>query len=496
MAGIGFSINEILKEKNLTSRPRAYTYAAVTAAGPLILGEIVLFSVYLLASFSKINLADRNLLVALITYALLASLLVNGFSSLVISRYLSDKLYTKKLKGFLATYWGSQFFLVSCGGFLYVIFLIFSGVGFIYGILAWILFCELIMTWNAINFLTVTKDYMGIFKAFMWTILVTFLIGAFFLILKFPVVIALLWAIVLGYASFIVQVSLVLYRQFPQKIVAKELFHFLTYFDKYKKLAVIGGCTQIGLLSHVVAVWFSPIGQQVKGIFHIAPYYDLSVFIASLTMLTTTINFIVVLEVDFSKVSYNFYQLFNRGGSLQELRDAENEMLASLRRHLKSVGWKQLLTTLIAISFGLAILSYLPLGFNDTMRGYFRVLCVAYAIYALANVVTLTTTYFGNVDKAYRTSILFALTVTLFSFGLIFANSLFYGFGFLLGSVIYFLLSWYDLENITSNLFYQVLSRQPLIQKKEEGGFFHYLYKWLTVKTIAIFKKGITYEKE
>lgn len=489
MAGIGFSINELMQDKENVSRPRAYAYASIITTGPMILGILVVFAIYLLCSWAQVSMPDRNLIVSIITYGLLASLVVNGFGSLVISRYLSDKLYTRDTQGFLATYWGSQFILVLTGGLLYGIFLAFSGISFVLGLLAWGLFCELVMTWNSINFLTVIKDYQSIFRAFMITIVVTLLAGVIFALFKFPMVIAMLWAILLGYASFIVQVSLVLTRQFPQQIIVNELFQFLNYFDNFWKLSLIGGLTQVGMVSHVVIVWYSPIGQEVMGLFRVAPYYDLSVFIASLTTLITTINFVVVTEVDFAKASHRYYRLFYRRGSLHQLREAEDNMLATLQSSLKSIGWQQLVTTLLAISFGLAVLRYLPLGFNDTMGGYYRVLCVAYAIYAIANVMVLSSSYFGNLDNVGHVFI-FTLVSTAASYALLHANTLYYGFGFLLGAIVYYILSWLDLEKASSNLFYQVLGHQPIVAQREPDGPFHRLNRRLTQKARKNLRKG------
>lgn len=489
MAGIGFSINEVLKEKKLTSKARAYSYAAVTTTGPLLLGILVLVAVYLVSGMAGVDIFDRNLVIAIITYGLLGSLLVNGFFSLVISRFVSDQLYEKRVDNLLTTYWGSQILLILIGGSLYGLFLMFAGIGLAYSVLAWLLFCELLMSWNAMVFLTVTKDYLGIFKAFLMTILVTLVMGGILIFVGFSTVISLVGAITLGYAMFVVQSTIILYRQFPVKIRRRELFTFLRYFDRFWQLAVIGLTTQIALLSHIVITWFSPIGQQIMGLFYIAPYYDITVFIASLTISITSINFIVSTEVNFFKAYRNYYLLFTQGASLQQLRDAESNMMSLLKNELKNIAWMQFIFTLITISFGTALLTFLPLGFNNTMRGYFRILCLAYAVYAIANVITLSTMYFGHFKGTYRASIAFAATVILSSLLLSFTSELFYGFGFLIGAVVYFIMAWRDLENVTDNLMYQVLGRQPILHREIFGSYSR-LADWLKKRSLAILKSN------
>ena len=36
MAGIGFAINKVVREKRLTSKPRAFVYASIVTVAPLL----------------------------------------------------------------------------------------------------------------------------------------------------------------------------------------------------------------------------------------------------------------------------------------------------------------------------------------------------------------------------------------------------------------------------------------------------------------------------
>ncbi|MGT2802604.1 exopolysaccharide Pel transporter PelG [Streptococcus henryi] len=493
MAGIGFAINKIVREKKLTSKPRAFAYASIVTVAPLLFGELVLLTIYSLSNLAKVTITDRNLIVAIITYGLLGSLFINGFVSLVISRYLSDKIFSRDLSNILTSYLGSQFFSVFLGGILYGIFLLISRIGFIYGVLAWILFCEFLLSWNVINFLTIINDYLGIVKAFFATILTTLIMSSIFLLIHISVVVSLLAGIIFGYASFLILATNLLCQQFPNKLNYNQMFDFLKYFDKHWKLAIIGLCTQLGLLGHIVVIWFSQIGQQVRGLFYIAPYYDLTVFLASLTMLASTVQFIISIEVDFFK-SYRYYYLsFTGKCTLQEIRKAERDMTESLKKGMKQTVWVQLIVTLLSISVGTSILNALPLGFNTTMNGYFRILCVAYAIYGLANIVALSTYYFGNLTGSYWTSITFAVLSILATVATLYTNTLFYGFGFLIATMLYFIISWINLEKITSNLMYQILGRQPIVFSEKKGIF--YRFAIFLNKKMLVFTKEVNYEE-
>ena len=72
----------------------------------------------------------------------------------------------KKNEAVLSSFWGSTGLMLIAGGILYGIFLIFSGVGLIDKFLCFELFGELIVTWNAMSYLTAIKDYRGIMLSF------------------------------------------------------------------------------------------------------------------------------------------------------------------------------------------------------------------------------------------------------------------------------------------------------------------------------------------
>lgn len=123
--------------------------------------------------------------------------------------------------------------------------------------------------------------------------------------------------------------------------------------------------------------------------------------IAFLTILITTVNFVVSVEVNFYPKYRNITVYSIDGGTIKDIMQAGTEMLDVLNRELKYTALKQLLTTALAISMGESLLKYLPLGFNDLMYGYFRTLCVGYGIYAVANTMLLLLLYFTD----YRGSI-------------------------------------------------------------------------------------------
>ena len=64
---------------------------------------------------------------------------------------------------------------------------------------------------------------------------------------------------------------------------------------------------------------------------------------------------------------------------------------------------------------------------------------------------------------------------------ILFGEVNYYGFGFLLGGLSFYLVSWLRLEWYTKRLPYFLLSRQALVQNKKEG-IFSRLCNWLERK--------------
>ena len=125
----------------------------------------------------------------------------------------------------------------------------------------------------------------------------------------------------------------------------------------------------------------------------------------------------------------------------------------------------------MAISLGGVILESLPLGFNDLMEGYFRTLCVGYGIYAVANTMVLLLLYFTDYKGALMAAGCFAGGTVVFTIISLFFPRVYYGFGFLAGSAVFFLLVVFRLDYYTKHLPYYILSVQPVVVREKRGTF-------------------------
>ena len=469
MAGIGFELKKLFSKKGILQSAKAYGYATVITAGPMLLGVLLLLGIMFLCNVAGTPIHTRELLICMITYTLLASIIATSFFSMVVTRFTADMLYEEQKKCVLPSFWGSTVVMMATGSILYGVFLLFSGATFLQQILCFTFFNQLIIVWNAMSYLTAIKDYRGIFLSFFTAIAVIFILGAILICLKMPVIEALLFSVTVGYGIMLLWDIVLLYRYFPKS--DSDAFTFFKWIDEFLPLALSGLFVTIGMFSHLVIMWFSEVGVNVHGLFYGAPYHDVPALLAFMTTLITTVNFVVSVEVNFYPKYRTHYALYNDKGTVGDIKQAEKEMLVTLKTEIFYTSLKQLLCTAMFIALGGYLLDILPLGFNEMMRGYFRTLCVAYGLYAIGNMIMLVLLYFTDYKGALFSTAVFSAGTIVFSIVSLFTPSVYYGFGFLFSSMAFVLVTIIRLDYFTKRLSYYILAVQPLVAEDKSGLF-------------------------
>lgn len=432
MAGVGFTLKKLFHHRGIFAALQAYGYAGALCAGPLLLGILLQVGILLLCGRADMARTEQELLVCMVTYTLLGSLLVTSYGSMPLTRFWADMLYQNRTQAILSAFWGANALLLPVGSALYGLFLLAAGASFVQGTLCLWLFAEMLVNLNAISCLTSIKDYGVILHAFLAALCGAWLTGAVLVLwIGVPALEGFLLAIVTGYGLMLVCCIGALHGRFPQR--EENCWDFLRWLDRFRPLAWTGLLTNCGLFVHLVLLWHSPVGVQVKGLLFSAPYYDVPAMLAFLSILITTVNFVVSVEVNFYPAYRDYCSLFNEGGTIGEITAAEKQLLVVQNRELWYTALKQLFCTAAVISLENAVLAALPLGFNDMMHGYFRTLCVGYGLYAVGNTILLTLLYLTDVHGAAGVSALFAAASTGCTALLISSDPAYYGFGFLLG---------------------------------------------------------------
>ena len=486
MAGIGFELKKLFRATGVLSVLKAYGYTGMVTAGPMLLGVLFLLSINTIGKLAGLPKDEQDLLVSMITYSLLASMVITSIFSMVMTRYVADLLYQEKDEAVLPSLEGILMFVLPLGGLIWGVFLIFSQVRYSICILLLIFFLELIVAWTEMNYLTAIKDYRGILLSYIYAIIAAVIVaylGCRFFGVSLELMI---FSVSVGYGVMLIYDLVLLYKYFPNS--QKDHFAFLPWFDEFADLMVIGFATNIGLFAHLVIAWVSDIGENYQGLFYGAPQHDVAALFSFITILITTINFVASVEVNFYPKYRRYYDLFNGAGSIMEIEQAENEMLTVLEHELIYMARRQFYGTALMLSIGLVILGRLPLGFDALMEGYFRILCVGYGAYAVGNVLMLVLMYFTDYRDARNSAIVFAVTTTVGSLASLQLDTKYYGFAFAFGSIIYLIFALVMLMRYTKRLPYHILSSQPIVAEAKRG-FGCRLYEFIEKKQGSANKK-------
>ena len=470
MAGIGFELKKAFHGgSSLTSLVIGYGYAGIVLTGPMLLGVLLLLGIRLIGIYSGVHESDLRLLNAMVTYTLVASLLITGLFSMVTTRQTADAFYAGRETEIMPSFIGSVSVMMVAGGILYGIFLAFAGISVTKVMLCWFYFEELIMVWSEMNYLNAVRDYRGILVIFAAAVGLALVSGRLLL----QVVTAdhradwLFFCVVMAYGIMAALYYGVLARYFPKGRGSCLLF--LKEYDRYPALGPLGFFMGVGLYGHLIIMWASPAHHHIQGLFYETPDYDIPALFAFLSILITTISFVTGVETEFYPAYRNYFSLLNDQGDLRDLDQAEHEMTSVLYRELAYTFTKQFFTTVLFILLGTFLLPYLPLGFTEDMLGIYRILCVAYAFYAIGNCLMLIILYFADNRDALICGAVFMVTSCAVTMVTAEMPSKMYGTGFLAGGMAFTAVSYILLVLYLRKLLPHILHSQPIVVREKRG---------------------------
>ncbi|KAA0276866.1 MAG: hypothetical protein EDM79_06220 [Chloroflexi bacterium] len=143
-------------------------------------------------------------------------------------------------------------------------------------------------------------------------------------------------------------------------------------------------------------------------------------------------------------------------------------MLDVLKQEIFYLAIQQIFISLIAVTLFGELIAYLKLGFSGSMIEVFRVLCVGYGIFAIGNSLLLFLLYFSSNRDALLASAMFFVANTALTFYTISLPQTYYGFGFIVASIILYLVALRRLYSYTDRLDYHIFTEQPVffVQKR------------------------------
>lgn len=455
VAGIGFELRKLLKKNTLLSVVEAYGLAGLISSGPWVLSILALLAIGILSIGGVFQTQIIVQFLVIVTYLMAGSLIISGIFQLLLTRFISDLLYTKQehrvIPNLLGAMLVTTILAAIIGGAILATASGMEPAVKVIILTALVLLCN---QWLILIFLSGIKEYYRIFftMAVSYGLMVTLCItlpnfGLLGLILIFSSCQALLTFALLYH----------IIRSFPAKRLV--MFEFLNRKKVFVSLLFCGLFYNLGVwIDKFVFWWREETSHQVVSIFRASYIYDLPIFIAYLAIVPGMAVFMLRMETDFAQACLKFYDAVRDGATLNAIRQFKDKMILSCRHSiyeiLKVQGMTLALLLLWAEDILVALdinLAYLHLLYVDLVGVSLQVL-----VMAILNVM-----YY--LDKRHAAFILtFFMAVSNFTLAnaSIELGPVFYGYGFTVTMLVTTIVGFIMLDKQFEDLEYKTFMLQ------------------------------------
>ncbi|MCK5796928.1 MAG: exopolysaccharide Pel transporter PelG [Deltaproteobacteria bacterium] len=362
MAGIGFELRRILAEDTFTSMVKGYLYSTVISSGPWLMSVLSLAGLGVF-SVSFLGFQERQTFASTVVYIYAASLVGTGFWQMLVTRYLSDRLYQGEREVISEAFIPVVLVTMLTQGPIAIAALWSAPLPTAYKVSAAVGFFMVSLVWQVMIFLSASRDY--------GAIVISFLTGALI-----SIVAGLLWGrshgllgylngFNLGQFAILALLSIKILREFG--ISSRQDWGFLRYIKAFPQLVGIG-------FAYNLSVWIdkfmfgtlSPYGRITAERFATYNQYDSSMFLAFFAMAPSMAIFLARTETDFAEVYKVYYDniFFRRPyNTIMKSKKAMTDVLLNSFLDLVKI---QGLITFIFIYFADDILRAVHLPYSQT----------------------------------------------------------------------------------------------------------------------------------
>lgn len=457
MAGIGFELRKVFKNKTIFNFVKGFTSAAFIASGPMIISILMIVFIDRILKSENISMLDRDTIKSSIMYAYVFSMITASGFIMVISRYISDKLYVKNTNDIFASLIGIISVVLLISGIVSGIFYFKSPLPFILKFLSNLLFIELSILYILTAYISAVKDFTRVALAFVIGAIITILISYLTLYFKINLIYGTLLSVIIGYFFNIIIQTYTIKEYFSY--LSKEVFSFLTYFKEHYMLFLTNFFYTMGMFIHNIIFWkFSTLRQNIMNTYFYAPAYDTASFFAILTTIPASIIFVVRFETTFYEKYKTFCDCIEYGGSLRDLLSYKKRMLDTLKRELMFIMEIQLIMTIILTVIGVYVI--MPIFANDPKAIELYVfLSIGYFMSYMTFIIIIVLTYFDIRKPTFIISTVFLILTIFFTFISIYLGESYYGLGYDISSLITLIISLNFLNSEMKHIDYRLYSR-------------------------------------
>lgn len=450
MAGIGFEIRKILDRGSFLDSLQAYGYAGLIGSGPWLMSILAMIVVGVMALQTVGAGNDVIAFLVSVTWMMAGSLILTGGVQLLITRYVSDELFTRDMDEILPNVFGALLLSTLAAALLGLAVLpAFGDRSLAWNLLMFGSFVALCDLWVVVIFLSGMKRYKviagtmavgyGLLVVLAWWLAP---LGGEGLMLAFFTSQALL---LFSFLYFVI-------RDFPTRKAVE--FEFLKHGRAYWSLFVCGSLYNLGVWADKFVFWLDPrTSEPVLGMFRASVIYDVPIFLAYLSIVPGMAIFLVRIETDFVEHYHRYFDGVRGEAPLARLVAIKGDMAASVRSGLVDIVKFQGVFTALLCLWGESILDALGID-----RAYYRLLCVdlvGVGVQVIFLCVLNVLFYFDKRWMAAGLTAVFLVANLLLSRLSIELGPAFYGYGFTVAMLIASLVGLLCLDRTFQRLEYE-----------------------------------------
>ena len=457
MAGIGFELRKLMKNKTYSGLLHAYAYAGVISSGPWVLSIV---GILLIGLFS-IGIAGPSTSITqfqvTITYLYMFSLIFTGIVQLSFTRYVADRIFAHEESVIMPNFNGLILLAMSLSLLLALPFsaLAFPQQSIYYRLLFAMGLAVMSAIWIATVFLTGLKHYSAIVLIYLTGYSLTIILA---LILRhFLGLDGLLLGFVIGQYLLLMGMVWLVYRFYhSDRFIAFDIWKPGAM---YRSLMLSGFLFNLGTWVDKIMFWYYPsTGQAVIGPLHASVIYDIPIFLSYLSVIPGMAVFLVRIETDFVEYYIKFYDAVREGASLDYIERMRNHMVYYVRRGLFDIAKIQTIAVLITFVLGGAILEALGISTLYLQLLYIDVVGTALQVVLLGILNVLF--YLDQRRSVVLITATLPITNLIFTALTLRLGAAWFGYGFTLAMLVTVLLGLWILNRKLERLEYQTFMLQ------------------------------------
>lgn len=350
MAGIGFELRKIYRKHTLSAAVWGSIYASLSAIGPTILFSGLMVLLHLLLNLFETPLQQRQLFTASFTWICLIAVIISCGISTVLSRYVSDCIFSSRNADISASVFGSALFSAGLSGIVLLVICLFMKLKM--EVSAW--FCLLYyltgtgvcVSYTIMTFITTIKEYRKVSACYLLAGTCTLFTALILHFLGCSDLTGMYTGLMLGFWLMNFLLIALSVKSFGKP--SAKYFTFIRWFRKYPVLALGSILYILGFYLPAVIYWFfSPMKLQA-GIFCVAPGYDLALFLSVITSMPALVLFIVRTETSFSEQCRQYLSAIG-SASFERIEKERDRLVQQTDTDLFAVCEIQLLLCVIII---------------------------------------------------------------------------------------------------------------------------------------------------